>query len=142
MDVKIREFLDSVGSFFTGGDHIPWSDRDIIAGCEREVTESGTTETKNEGLMRLSWALVHSRHSEDVNRGTIHLEARLGGSSSPLQTREKLYLLSVGFYRNGDYSRSRHLLEQCLKIAPDWRQPQTRKKVVEDQIAKVKISYF
>ncbi|KAG6538254.1 hypothetical protein ZIOFF_003367 [Zingiber officinale] len=71
MDVKIREFLDSVGSFFTGGDHIPWSDRDIIAGCEREVTESGTTETKNEGLMRLSWALVHSRHSEDVNRGTM-----------------------------------------------------------------------
>ncbi|XP_042459112.1 mitochondrial fission 1 protein A-like [Zingiber officinale] len=116
MDVKIREFLDSVGSFFTGCDHIPWSDRDIIAGCEREVTESGTAETKNEGLMRLSGALVHSMHPEDVNRGIAMLEVSLSLSSSPLQTREKLYLLSVGFYRNGDYSRSRHLLEQCLKV--------------------------
>ncbi|WOK93551.1 mitochondrial fission 1 protein A [Canna indica] len=136
MDAKIREFFDSVGSFFTGGDNIPWCDRDIIAGCEREVQESGSEETKNESLMRLSWALVHSKHPEDVNRGIAMLEASLGSSASPLQTREKLYLLAVGFYRNGDYSRSRQLVEQCLEIAPDWRQAQTLKKVVEDRIAK------
>ncbi|XP_074591828.1 mitochondrial fission 1 protein A-like [Curcuma longa] len=136
MDAKIREFFDSVGSFFTGGDNIPWCDRDIIAGCEREVAESDSSETKNECLMRLSWALVHSRYPEDVNRGIAMLEASLDSSASPLQTREKLYLLAVGFYRNGDYSRSRQILEQCLQIAPDWGQAQTLKKVVEDRIAK------
>ncbi|XP_042407729.1 mitochondrial fission 1 protein A-like [Zingiber officinale] len=136
MDVKIREFFDSVGSFFTGGDNIPWCDRDIIAGCEREVAESDSSETKNECLMRLSWALVHSRHPEDVNRGIAMLEASLDSSASPLQTREKLYLLAVGFYRNGDYLRSRQILEQCLQMAPDWGQAQTLKKVVEDRIAK------
>ncbi|CAL9092172.1 fission 1 [Musa troglodytarum] len=136
MDAKIREFFDSVGSFFSGGDNIPWCDRDIIAGCEREVAESGNAESKNESLMRLSWALVHSRHPEDVNRGIAMLEASLDNSASPLQSREKLYLLAVGYYRNGDYPRSRQLLERCLEIAPDWRQAQTLRKVVEDRIAK------
>lgn len=30
MDAKIGKFFDSVGSFFGGGDQIPWCDRDII----------------------------------------------------------------------------------------------------------------
>ncbi|XP_010926963.1 mitochondrial fission 1 protein A [Elaeis guineensis] len=136
MDAKIGKFFESVGSFFSGGDTIPWCDRDIIAGCEREVAEGGNQEQKSESLMRLSWALVHSRQPEDVNRGIAMLEASLGSSSSPLQTREKLYLLAVGYYRNGDYSKSRQLLERCLEIAPDWRQALTLKKVVEDRIAK------
>ncbi|KAG1371129.1 mitochondrial fission 1 protein A [Cocos nucifera] len=136
MDVKIGKFFKSVGSFFSGGDNIPWCDGDIITGCEREVAESGSQEQKSESLMRLSWALVHSRQSEDVNRGIAMLEASLDSSSSPLQTREKLYLLAVGYYRNGNYSKSRQLLEHCLEIAPDWRQALTLKKVVEDRIAK------
>ncbi|OAY69912.1 Mitochondrial fission 1 protein A [Ananas comosus] len=86
--------------------------------------------------MRLSWALVHSRQPDDVNRGIGMLEASLDSSSSPLQTREKLYLLAVGYYRNGDYARSRQLLERCLEIAPDWRQALTLQKVVEDKIAR------
>lgn len=31
MDKKIGRFFDSVGSFFSGADVIPWCDRDIIA---------------------------------------------------------------------------------------------------------------
>lgn len=42
--------------------------------------------------------------------------ASLGNSSSPLQMREKLYLLAVGYYRNGDYPRSRQVLERCLEV--------------------------
>lgn len=30
MEAKIGKFFESVGSFFTGGDHIPWSDGDIV----------------------------------------------------------------------------------------------------------------
>ncbi|KAG2603330.1 hypothetical protein PVAP13_5KG763201 [Panicum virgatum] len=57
-------------------------------------------------------------------------------TTSPLQAREKLYLLAVGHYRNGDYPRSRQFLDQCLEIQPDCRQALALKKIVEDKIAK------
>lgn len=139
MEAKIGKMFESVCSFFGGGDQIPWCDRDVIAGCEREVAEadeSASEERKNESIMRLSWALVHSRQSEDINRGIAMLEASLNNTRTPLQQREKLYLLAVGYYRSGEYARSRQLVEQCLEIAPDWRQALTLKKTVEDQIAK------
>jgi hypothetical protein len=41
----------------------------VDQGCENEVAEAANEEQKNESLMRLSWALVHSRQPEDVNRG-------------------------------------------------------------------------
>ncbi|KAK1277670.1 hypothetical protein QJS04_geneDACA016584 [Acorus gramineus] len=138
MEAKFTRFFESVGSFFTGGDNIPWSDRDIIAGCEREVAENegASDEMKSENLMRLSWALVHSKHPEDVQRGIAMLEASLNNSKTSLQYRERLYLLAVGHYRSGDYPRSRQLVEQCLEIVPDWRQAQTLKKMIEDRIQK------
>ncbi|KAI8562072.1 hypothetical protein RHMOL_Rhmol03G0006500 [Rhododendron molle] len=109
MEAKIGKFFESVGSFFTGGDHIPWSDGDIVVGtangiggklanmdilkrtfvsngfwmviiyfgCEREVAEAeqgSSDELKSECIMRLSWALVHSRRPEDVQRGIAMLE--------------------------------------------------------------------
>ncbi|KQK11563.1 mitochondrial fission 1 protein A [Brachypodium distachyon] len=135
-DAKIGRFFDAVGAFLSGGDNVPWCDSDIIAGCERDVEEAATEEHRKDGIMRLSWALVHSRSQADVNRGIGMLQASLGGgsSSSPLQTREKLYLMAVGHYRNGDYPRSRQLLLHCLEIQPDWRQALALKKAVEDQI--------
>ncbi|KAJ9699183.1 hypothetical protein PVL29_007999 [Vitis rotundifolia] len=119
MEAKIGKLLDSVGNFFTGADQIPWCDTDIVAGCEREVTEAGkgsSDELKSDCIMRLSWALVHSRRPEDVQRGIAMLEASLAGTNSPLQKREKMYLLAVGYYRSGDYSRSRQLVECCLEV--------------------------
>ncbi|KAF5204395.1 Mitochondrial fission 1 protein a [Thalictrum thalictroides] len=139
MEAKVSKFFDSIGSFFTGGDQLPWCDRDVVLGCEREVAEAAngaTDELKQESIMRLSWALVHSKQSEDVQRGIAMLEDSLINPGSPLQKREKLYLLAVGNYRSGDYSRSRQHLERCLEIAPDWRQALTLKKTVEDKIAK------
>ncbi|KAA8518012.1 hypothetical protein F0562_015486 [Nyssa sinensis] len=88
-------------------------------GCEREVAEAAngvSDELKNESIMRLSWALAHSRQVEDVQRGLAMLEASLANTSSPLQKREKLYLLAVGYYRSGEYPRSRQLVEQCLEM--------------------------
>jgi len=35
--VKMGRFLESLGNFFTGGDNIPWRDRDIIAVSTREL---------------------------------------------------------------------------------------------------------
>ncbi|KAM7502454.1 hypothetical protein LguiB_001358 [Lonicera macranthoides] len=182
MEAKITGFFDSVGTFFTGGDQIPWCDSDIVVttlcadtqhvrkladkpcktalgsnssqdygkppgvfnylndfhlllsncsfvfvspslihlqGCEREVAEAekgSSDELKSECIMRLSWALVHSKRPEDVQRGIAMLEASLANPGSPLQLREKIYLLAIGHYRSGDYSRSRQLVERCLEV--------------------------
>ncbi|KAJ0590901.1 putative mitochondria fission 1 protein [Helianthus annuus] len=135
----MNQFLESINSFFTGGDQLPWCSPDIIAGCEKEVAEASndaSDEAKSEGIMRLSWALVHSRQPEDVQRGIAMLEASLVNTSSPLQKREKLYLLAVGYYRSGDFPKSRMLLEQALEIAPDWNQALSLKKAIEDRITK------
>ncbi|CAF2112401.1 unnamed protein product [Brassica napus] len=139
MDAKIGKFFDSVGSFFSGGDKIPWSEGDVIAGCEREVreaTNSGNEGLKKECLMRLSWALVHSHQQDDVQRGIDMLEASLANSAPPLEDREKLYLLAVGYYRSGDCSKSRQLIDRCIEMQPDWRQALVLKKCIEDKITK------
>lgn len=49
-----------------------------MKGCEREVAEAAngdSEERKNESIMRLSWALVHSRQKEDIQRGIAMLES-------------------------------------------------------------------
>jgi hypothetical protein len=43
-------------------------------GCEREFADASTEGQRNDSLMRLSWALVHSRQTDDVNRGISMLE--------------------------------------------------------------------
>ncbi|KAL4574247.1 hypothetical protein LXL04_021074 [Taraxacum kok-saghyz] len=139
MEAKIGKFFESVGDFFSGGDQIPWCDSDIVVGCEREVAEAekgSNNEQKIESRMRLSWVLVHSKRPDDVQRGIAMLEASLAGSNSPLQAREKMYLLAVGYYRSGDYSKSRQLVDRCLEAAPEWRQAMSLKKAIEDHIKK------
>lgn len=36
--------------------------------------------------------------------------------TSPMTLREKLYLLAIGYYRSGDFSRSRGYIERCLEV--------------------------
>ncbi|KAJ8774270.1 hypothetical protein K2173_009701 [Erythroxylum novogranatense] len=92
--------------------------------CERDAGEAAKgdlDDLKNESIIRLSWALVHFRQPEDVQRGIAMLEASLANNSPP---------------QRGDYSRSWQLVERCLEIAPDWRQALVLKKTIEDRIAK------
>lgn len=44
------------------------------------------------------------------------MAASLPSTVDPLQQRENLYLLAVGYYRSGDYSKSRDLVEKCLEV--------------------------
>lgn len=49
-------------------------------GCEREVLEAekqSSQEYMQDCLLRLSWALVHSKHPQDVHRGIAMLECLL-----------------------------------------------------------------
>jgi len=48
---------------------------------------------------------------------TLLFAASLANSSPPLLQREKIYLLAVGYYRSGEYSRSRQLVDQCLEVS-------------------------
>ncbi|CAK9205050.1 unnamed protein product [Sphagnum troendelagicum] len=134
-------FLDKIGTLFGGGDTLPWTDSEMIATCEVEVNEktkvSGGDSGKNESIMRLAWALVHSRHPSDVQRGIAMLEASLSNSQiGALEKREILYLLAVGQFRAAEYARSRRLVDQALKISPDFRQASALKQMIEDKIAK------
>ena len=50
-----------------------------LQGCEREVAEAekgSSDDLKSECIMRLSWALVHSRRPEDIQRGIAMLEGQ------------------------------------------------------------------
>lgn len=139
MEAKLGRLFDKVGTFFKGSDKLPWCESDIVVGCEHDVAEAekgSSDENRRECIMMLSWALVHSRRPEDVQRGIAMLESSLGGNYSPIQIREKIYLLAVGYYRSGDYSRSRQLVERCLEIAPDWGQALNLKSAIEERITK------
>ncbi|CAL5325515.1 unnamed protein product [Camellia sinensis] len=51
----------------------------LSSGCEREVVESAngvSDELKSESIMRLSWALVHSKQPKDVQCGIAMLEVQ------------------------------------------------------------------
>ena len=47
---------------------------------------------------------------------SLLLAALLTNCSSPLENREKLYLLGVGYYRTGKFPRSGQLADQCLEV--------------------------
>ncbi|KFK25511.1 hypothetical protein AALP_AA8G124400 [Arabis alpina] len=144
MDATIGKFIDSVSDFFSGAastsaDQFPLCDTDIISGCEKEYAEvqKGQDEgLKKECIMRLSWALVHSKMPVDIQRGIAMLEASVVNDTSPMKLREKLYLLAVGYYRSSDFSRSRECIERCLEVEPEWRQAQALKQAIEDRIVK------
>ncbi|CAF1786349.1 unnamed protein product [Brassica oleracea var. botrytis] len=144
MDATIGKVFDSVSTFFAGvasgsSDEFPLCDTDIISGCEKELAEAqkGQDEGfKKESIMRLSWALVHSKMPADIQRGIAMLEGSVVSDTSPMTLREKLYLLAIGYYRSGDFSRSRGYIERCLEVEPEWRQAQTLKTAIEDRIVK------
>eukprot|EP00897_Mesotaenium_endlicherianum_P007385 jgi/Mesen1/6675/ME000343S05845 len=132
----MASLLNKVGTVFGAGDTLPWTDTDTIIACERELS-SGEQGKKNntDSMMRLAWALVHSRRPSDVNRGIAMLEAQLSNKASPDQQREVLYLLGVGHYRAGEYIRSKRLVDQALQVAPDFRQALTLKRMVDERIS-------
>ncbi|CAK9863539.1 unnamed protein product [Sphagnum jensenii] len=134
-------FLDKIGNLFGGGDTLPWTDSEMIATCEVDANNkagvSGELGNKNDSIMRLAWALVHSHHPSDVQRGIAMLEASLSdGRGGVPEKREILYLLAVGQFRAAEYARSRRLVDQALQISPDFRQASALKQMIEDKIAK------
>ncbi|KAG2671070.1 hypothetical protein I3760_14G115900 [Carya illinoinensis] len=130
---------------YRGGDDMPWCDNDFVISCERAVAEAkegSSDDFLQECILRLLSALVHSRRLKDLHRGIAILEASLARTNSSLPKRDRLYLLAVGYFRTVDFMLSRYFVDECLMIAPDWRQAQALKKEVEDRIKCNNQSYF
>ncbi|KAG2244800.1 hypothetical protein Bca52824_093366 [Brassica carinata] len=140
MDATIGKVIDSVSGFFSGAasgsaDEFPLCDTDIISGCEKELAEAqkGQDEgLKKECIMRLSWALVHSKTPADIQRGISMLEASVVSDTSPMNLREAIsrcsWLLSKRrlFKKPGMYRT----------VFGEWGQAQTLKTAIEDRIVK------
>ncbi|TQD92743.1 hypothetical protein C1H46_021621 [Malus baccata] len=76
---NVGKFFDSVSNFFSGGDQIPWCDRDLIAGIEKEVADAQNGSPDHvfkECLMRLSWALIAPDWRQALNLKKMN-EARI-----------------------------------------------------------------
>ncbi|RZC84295.1 hypothetical protein C5167_047077 [Papaver somniferum] len=115
-------YLLAVG-YYRDGDYassLSYLDQ-CLEDCERDITEAGDdapNEVKNENIIELSWALVHTRQPEDVQRGIALLE----GGLTQLQIRDMLYIRSLGHYISRDFIKSLNGVCQCLQDAPDFWQ--------------------
>ncbi|MCL7041762.1 hypothetical protein MKW94_002118, partial [Papaver nudicaule] len=87
--------------------------------CERDIQEAGDDapdEVKNENIIKLSWALVHTRQLEEVQRGIAMLEAPLKKAGlSQLHRRDMLYIRSFGHYINREFIKSCNDICHCLE---------------------------
>ncbi|CAL5416121.1 unnamed protein product [Camellia sinensis] len=117
-------------------------------GCEREVSEAAngvSDELKGERIIRLSWALVHSKQPEDMQHGIAMLEdpcqklnnsslaASLANSGSHCKRGKSFIFLLLGITEVVNIEGAGSLQNN---IAPDWMQALTLKKTLDDQITK------
>ncbi len=80
---------------------------------------------------------MHSSKDSDVRRGLDLAEELLQSKSLDEQEqRDLVYLESVAYYKLGKMLEARRQLEELLKVSPSFRQAQTLKAAVEEQIVK------
>eukprot|EP00270_Netrium_digitus_P007639 TRINITY_DN223_c0_g1_i1.p1 TRINITY_DN223_c0_g1~~TRINITY_DN223_c0_g1_i1.p1 ORF type:complete len:158 (-),score=32.64 TRINITY_DN223_c0_g1_i1:295-768(-) len=125
------EFVKQVQSLFKSSDQLPWSNDETVQACENDACSAGVD--KAESQLKLAWALVHSPRESHVQRGLAMLQVF---SPTQEQTREVLYLRAVGYYRSSDYIRCRRILDDLLKVDPNFKQGEALKKMADEQISK------
>jgi fission 1 protein len=80
---------------------------------------------------------VHSIKNSDVRRGLDLAEELLQSRGLDEQEqRDLIYLQSVAYYKLGKMLEARRQLDELLKVSPSFRQAQTLKAAVEEQIVK------
>ncbi|CAI5979166.1 unnamed protein product, partial [Closterium sp. NIES-65] len=132
---NIQTMWNDVTSFFSPADTLPWTDEKTIQACERDMLDPGQTAAARDNLMKLAWALVHSRREADVVRGIAMLDEQQRGVTNTKDRHEVLYLKAVGCYRAGDLQQARQLVEEALKLSPSSHQGACLKKCIESKIA-------
>lgn len=80
---------------------------------------------------------MHSIKNSDVRRGLDLAEELLQSRGLDEQEqRDLIYLQSVAYYKLGKMLEARRQLDELLKVSPSFRQAQTLKAAVEEQIVK------
>ncbi|BDA42445.1 probable mitochondrial fission 1 protein [Coccomyxa sp. Obi] len=109
----------------------------MIAGVRSEYERLSGTPEGPHACFRLVWTLVHSMKNSDVRRGLDLSEELLQSNTlDDQEQRDLVYLQSVGYYKLGKVLEARRQLDELLKVSPNFRQAQTLKAAVEDQIVK------
>ncbi|CAL8467885.1 g7423 [Coccomyxa elongata] len=109
----------------------------MIAGVRSEYERLSSTPEGPHACFRLVWTLVHSIKNSDVRRGLDLSEELLQSKTlDDQEQRDLVYLQSVGYYKLGKVLEARRQLDELLKVSPNFRQAQTLKAAVEDQIVK------
>ncbi|MCL7034784.1 hypothetical protein MKW94_024592, partial [Papaver nudicaule] len=122
MDLERRagRFAGSIVSFLDREDQFPYY-TDMIHDYKYDLQNypaNTPTEVINDCTLKLSRALVHSKEKKDVKEGIFKLTNAYDGVLgvlTPLQERDMLYLLAVGYYQEGDYQKSLCHLDKCLE---------------------------
>ncbi|KAK1411025.1 hypothetical protein QVD17_37569 [Tagetes erecta] len=131
----MEAIVDKIHSFFTGGDIRNWTDPGTVLHYKSLVdsSERCSDSMKNMHLLWYKSALVHSKEPKDVQCGINMLEGLLDDDS---QKDVHLYLLAVGYFRKGDYEKSKAFVDHCLMISAEWEEPIILKKLVERRLKK------
>ncbi|KAI3782424.1 hypothetical protein L2E82_12470 [Cichorium intybus] len=114
----MSKFFESVGSFFSGRvqRQLPSTTVEFI-GPDSEIDANDASEV---AMMRRCWAMVYS-YPVDVESGIVKLEeiniiCRINAQHQQPVAKEEKVIPGVGYYRIGNLSKSRELLQQCLQI--------------------------
>ncbi|MCL7036725.1 hypothetical protein MKW94_011740 [Papaver nudicaule] len=129
---KVGRFAGRVAAVFTREDQFPYYDA-IIHDYKEDLEKypmHTPKEVMKDCVLKLCRAFVHSKDMKDVKEGIQTLQDVHKGVVSPLQLRETLYLLAVGYYRDGDYTSSLSYLDLCLEIAPHFNQALTHEEKI------------
>ncbi|CAL5219635.1 g1509 [Coccomyxa viridis] len=118
---------------------LPVTDSTMIAGLQADwekETQRGSHEA-TQAAFRLVWGLVHSSNNKDVDRGLRFADELLRDKSLDAQDqRDLVYLTAVAMYKLGKVLDARRQLDELLRVNPQWRQAQTLKQAVDDQVVK------
>ncbi|KAK9760285.1 mitochondrial membrane protein [Basidiobolus ranarum] len=85
-----------------------------------------------------AWGLIKSRKHGQQLEGTQLLGEIY--QVEPSRRVECLYYLGLGYYKQGNYTEARKFVQTLLASQPDNRQAQELSEVIDNQIAKGKLS--
>nr|XP_043636665.1 uncharacterized protein LOC122607705 [Erigeron canadensis]XP_043636666.1 uncharacterized protein LOC122607705 [Erigeron canadensis] len=82
-------------------------------------------------LLAFSWVTEAITSIKDHLKKVV--DATVADSRNPLQLKEEIYLVGLRYYKRGNYSRSRLVIDCCLEIDPQWEPALLLKNSIESK---------
>nr|XP_043637098.1 mitochondrial fission 1 protein B-like [Erigeron canadensis] len=113
VDVTIRR----IDNFLYHRDTYFWFDSESIEECEHAFVDSPDDKRDRIHLFLLR-GLVSSYLPDDVQFGLTMLQDLLLHAPTPKQKRKVMFILALGYFRIGNFSKSLDSVSRCLEIKP------------------------